>query len=285
MISMVYSFQDVRISLERINEIKQKKEENQGCVTIKTLQQQPMTIDVDNLTFHYEGTSVNVLKHINLVIEPKQTVAIVGSSGSGKTTLLKLLLQYYADYQGEIRVEDTDLNTVHRDDWRSVCSVVMQDSYIFSESIARNIATTDEEIDLQRMTRAAKLANIASFIENLPLKYDTRIGPEGRSLSQGQKQRILLARAIYKNGAYFFLDEATNSLDATNEKQILNNLESYLKEKTAIIVAHRLSTVRNADKIVVLEQGEIVECGTHVELVAQKGAYYHLIRNQLELGI
>ena len=285
MISMVYSLQDVRISMERIDEIKQKKEESEGCVSMQAARRRPEAIRVEDLTFHYEGTSADVLRHVSLSIEPGQIVAIVGSSGSGKTTLLKLLLQYYTGYQGKIRVGDADLDTLRRDDWRSACSVVMQDSYIFSESIARNIATTDEEIDIRRMTRAAELANIASFIDGLPLKYDTRIGPEGRSLSQGQKQRILLARAIYKDGAYFFLDEATNALDATNERLILGNLESHLKGKTAIIVAHRLSTVRNADRIVVLERGEIVEYGTHAALVARQGTYYHLIRNQLELGL
>ena len=196
-----------------------------------------------------------------------------------------LLLQYYTNYEGNILVENIDLRKIHRDDWRNACSVVMQDSYIFSESIARNIATTDENIDSARLAHAVDIANIRDFIESLPLKYDTRIGLEGRSLSQGQKQRILLARAIYKNGEYFFLDEATNSLDAINEKQILDKLEQHLKGKTTIIVAHRLSTVRNADNIIVLEHGEIVESGTHTELISRKGAYYQLIKNQLELGI
>lgn len=282
MIGLVYSLQDVRISLERIDEIKQKEEENVGCRMLPLQTQE--TLQLRRLTFRYEGSSTDVLKHIDLEIRPQTTVAIVGSSGSGKTTLLKLLLQYYANYEGEILLGDADLRTVNRDGWRSRCSVVMQDSYIFSESIARNIAVSDDHIDMERLAMAARMANVADFVESLPLKYDTRIGPEGRSLSQGQKQRILLARAVYKGGDYFFLDEATNSLDATNERLILDNLSRYLKGKTAVIVAHRLSTVRHADNIVVLEHGEIVESGTHEELVARRGAYYHLIKNQLELG-
>lgn len=283
-ISLVYSLQDVRISLERIDEIKQKEEENSGCRPMADVPAGNMPLQVRSLTFRYAGSNADVLKHIDLEIPPRQTVAIVGSSGSGKTTLLKLLLQYYDTYEGDINLGGTELRGVNRDDWRGRCSVVMQDSYIFSESIARNIAVGEEEIDSKRLALAARLANITDFVEGLPLRYDTRIGPEGRSLSQGQRQRILLARAIYKDGDYFFLDEATNSLDATNERLILDNLSHYLKGKTAVIVAHRLSTVHHADKIVVLEKGEIVERGTHEDLVARKGTYYHLIRNQLELG-
>lgn len=285
LISMIYSIQDVCISLERINEIKQKEDENKDCTIKVDFHKKQSPIYIKDLSFHYEGSYKDVLKHISLNIQPHTTLAIVGSSGSGKTTLLKLLLQYYTNYEGNILVENIDLRKIHRDDWRNACSVVMQDSYIFSESIARNIATTDENIDSARLAHAVDIANIRDFIESLPLKYDTRIGLEGRSLSQGQKQRILLARAIYKNGEYFFLDEATNSLDAINEKQILDKLEQHLKGKTTIIVAHRLSTVRNADNIIVLEHGEIVESGTHTELISRKGAYYQLIKNQLELGI
>lgn len=285
MVSLVYNIQDVRISLERINEIKSKQEENEKCKVLPETSLSNGTIHIRNLNFKYEGCYNNVLKNINLDIHRNKTLAIVGSSGSGKTTLLKLLLQYYSDYEGAISVNNVDLKNINRDLWRSQCSVVMQDSYIFSESIAKNIATADEDIDTKKLRYATDMANISEFIDNLPLKYNTQIGIDGRSISQGQKQRILIARAIYKNSNYFFLDEATNSLDATNEKIILNNLESYLANKTSIIVAHRLSTVKNADNIIVLDNGEIVESGTHETLIALKGHYYKLIKNQLELGM
>ncbi|MFR3329975.1 MAG: peptidase domain-containing ABC transporter [Odoribacter splanchnicus] len=281
-ISLVYNIQDVKISLERIDEIKNKEDENEGCTGHFLLRKGK--IEIRDLYFKYIGTSKEVLRNIHLTIENNKHIAIVGASGSGKTTLLKLLLQYYPVTCGEIRVEGKNLNSLNRDVWRAHCSVVMQDSYIFSDSIARNIAVADEDIDLKRLRYATDMANISDFIDRLPLRYDTRIGSDGRPLSQGQKQRILIARAIYKDADYFFLDEATNSLDATNEKTIWENLQDYLKNKTVIIVAHRLSTVKNADCIVVLDDGEIVEQGTHSQLVAKKGKYYRLISNQLELG-
>ena len=284
LIGLVYNIQDVRISLERINEIKDKEDENAQCRHIAAKESVQEDLRIEHLSFKYEGTYKEVLQDINLCIKRNATTAIVGSSGSGKTTLMKLILQYYPSYEGAITIGAHELRSLNRDDWRSLCSVVMQESFIFSESIARNIATSDEEIDKVRLRHATDLANISGFIDSLPLKYDTKIGVDGRSLSQGQKQRILIARAIYKDAPFFLLDEATNSLDATNEREILDNLKEFLKEKTSVIVAHRLSTVRDADCIVVLHEGRVVETGTHDELIRMKGYYYTLIKNQLELG-
>jgi len=284
LVGLVYTVQDVRISLERINEIKNKEDENARCLRVsdKTLAQED--IRIEHLHFKYEGAYKEVLHDVSLCVKRNTTTAIVGSSGSGKTTLLKLMLQYYPSYEGSIKIGEQELRSLNRDDWREQCSVVMQESFIFSESIARNIATSEEVIDKERLRRATDLANISAFVDSLPLKYDTKIGVDGRSLSQGQKQRILIARAIYKNAPFFLLDEATNSLDATNEKEILDNLKDFLKGKTAVIVAHRLSTVREANHIVVLHEGRVVETGTHEELIRMHGYYYTLIKNQLELG-
>lgn len=283
-INLIYTIQDVHISLERINEIKNKDNENAQCQHISMSEIAEDDINIEHLQYKYEGTSQNILHDINLCFKRNTTTAIVGCSGSGKTTLLKLILQYYSSYEGSIKLGKQELKSLNHDEWRNMCSVVMQESYIFSESIARNIVTSDEEINIERMRKATDIVNISDFIDSLPLKYDTKIGVDGRSLSQGQKQRILLARAIYKNAPFFFLDEATNSLDANNEREILNNLRDFLKEKTAIIVAHRLSTVKDANLIIVLDEGRIVETGTHEELIMRRGYYYKLIKNQLELG-
>lgn len=211
--------------------------------------------------------------------------AIVGTSGSGKTTLLKLLLGFYLPESGEIRIGGTNLNRFDIRWWRRQCGVVMQNGAIFSESIARNIAVGDGEIDVQNLRKAARMACIADFIESLPMKYDTVIGQDGTGLSQGQKQRILIARAIYKNPKYLIFDEATNSLDTDNEAAIVRNLEEFYKGRTVVIVAHRLSTVRNADQIIVLSRGRITEIGTSDELIVKKGDYYRLVKNQLEIGV
>ena len=210
--------------------------------------------------------------------------AIVGASGSGKTTLVKLLLGYYSPNEGQIAVGGEDMERFNLVWWRSVCGAVMQDGYVFSDSIARNIAVTDDEIDMERLRHAARIANIADYVESLPLGYNTMIGQDGQGLSQGQRQRILIARAVYKNPQFLFFDEATNALDANNERTIVENLNEFYKGKTVVIVAHRLSTVKNADNIVVIEHGKIVEQGTHAELTALKGRYFELVRNQLELG-
>lgn len=221
---------------------------------------------------------------VSLVIPQGKITAIVGTSGSGKTTLIKLLLGYYKPVEGVITIGGADLQRFSLRWWRNQCGAVMQDGYIFSESIARNIAVDDEEIDKARLLLAARIANAEEFIERLPLKYNTVIGQDGQGLSQGQRQRILIARAVYKNPDFLYFDEATNSLDANNERAIVENLTDFYRGRTVVIVAHRLSTVRNADQIVVLEKGHIVEIGNHEVLIAHRGAYFHLVKNQLELG-
>jgi len=225
-----------------------------------------------------------VLRNVSLRIPKGKTTAIVGTSGSGKTTILKLLLNFYRPSEGAIRLGDINLANVNSRLWRSKCGVVMQDGYLFFDSIARNIALGDEVIDKAKLLKAVKVANIQTFIETLPLGYNTKIGQEGLGLSQGQKQRMLIARAVYKNPDYIFFDEATSALDAYNEMLIMENLEEFFRRRTVVVVAHRLSTVMNADNIIVLEGGEVVEQGTHEELTYLGGAYYQLVRNQLELG-
>ena len=238
-----------------------------------------------DLSFQYEGPhSEMVLKDLCLHIPPNKTTAIVGMSGSGKTTLVKLLLGFYPPVKGEILVGDTPLNNLNKRLWRDACGAVMQEGFIFSDTIARNIAVSSEIIDTQQLLHALKVANLKDLIDSLPLGVNTKIGQEGHGLSQGQKQRILIARAVYKNPSFLFFDEATNALDANNEKVIMENLEEFFKGKTVIIVAHRLSTVKNADNIVVLNKGCITETGTHAELTALRGEYYELVKNQLELG-
>jgi ATP-binding cassette subfamily B protein len=283
-VKLIQDYQDTKISLDRINEIHNRNEENDDSRE-KIILPDSGKIKLSNLTFQYEGPhSPNVINNINLSIPEGKTTAIVGASGSGKTTLIKLLLQYYEPVEGEIQIGNTTLSEINTISWRNHCGVVMQDGYIFSDSIARNIAVTDEVIDKERLLYAVETANIKSFIESLPLRYDTIIGSEGQNLSQGQKQRILIARAVYKNPKFLFFDEATNALDANNEKVIIENLVPFYKHKTVVIVAHRLSTVKNADNIVVLENGKIAEQGNHETLILQKGSYYELVKNQLELG-
>lgn len=279
----IYDSQDASISLDRINEIRKKSDENSDRPIIAPVFTDK-TLKIKNLSFCYDGTSRNVLNNINLEIPHGKTTAIVGSSGSGKTTLIKLLLQYYKIQEGEICIGDYNLNDINTNIYRNQCGTVMQDGFIFSDSIARNIAIHDDIIDEKRIKYAAELACISDFIENLALGYNTIIGDEGRGLSQGQKQRILIARTIYKNPDFIFFDEATNSLDATNERRITENLADFFINKTVILVAHRLSTVKNADQIIVLDNGSIVERGTHEELIKLKKNYFNLIKNQLELG-
>jgi ATP-binding cassette subfamily B protein len=238
-----------------------------------------------NVSFTYPGAGNEpVLKGINLFIPAGKTTAIVGTSGSGKTTLLKLLLKIYEPQKGDIRLDNTSLSNISHKHWRSHCSVVMQESFIFSDTISRNIALGTERINMEQLYRAVEVANILEFIESLPLGFNTRIGAEGTGISMGQKQRILIARAVYRNPDFIFFDEATNSLDAHNESVIIKNLNHFFEGKTVVVVAHRLSTVKGADQIVVLNKGVISERGTHSELISLKGEYYHLIKNQLELG-
>ena len=285
MVNFIYQWQDVTISLERINEIHTKVNEetlNQGNYVDLSVGED---IVINNLSFQYEGPkSPYALNNISLVLPRSKVTAIVGASGSGKTTLIKLLLGYYFPSKGEIIVGEKKLTMLDIYWWRQQCGVVMQDGFIFSESIARNIAANNEEIDLDRLRDAVTIANIKDHIEKLPLGYNTIIGQEGQGLSQGQKQRILIARAVYRNPHFIFLDEATNALDANNERTIIENLNEFYNGRTVVVVAHRLSTVKNADQIVVLDKGEIVEIGTHEALTLKKGAYYQLVKNQLELG-
>lgn len=284
MIQFMHKAQDASISLERLSEIHESADEteNKGGMTILP---EGSSIDIRNLAFSYAGPhSKPVLEDINLTLKKDSVTAIVGRSGSGKSTLVKLLLGFYPPSEGEIRIGDQSIVHIPPDFWRQHCGVVLQDGYIFADTIAGNIALGQEEIDTGKLVRAAKLASIEELIGQLPLGYNTRIGAEGLSLSGGEKQRILIARALYSNPDYLFIDEGTSSLDATNERKIMNNLASVFKGKTVVIVAHRLSTVRNADQIVLLEKGRIMEQGTHDELTKKKGPYYELIRNQLEMG-
>lgn len=283
--NFIYSLQDVKISLERINEIHLKTEEDSNSEQIVDLVKDNGNIQLNNVSFRYDKNSLKkTINNISLNIEEGKVTAIVGASGSGKTTLLKLLLGYYPVENGDIMIGNNNLTDINKRWWRRQCGVVMQDGVIFSESIARNIAVGDDEIDEQRLKEAAETACIYDMVMALPLKFNTRIGHDGMGLSQGQKQRILIARAVYKNPRYILLDEATNSLDAQNERNIVDNLERFYRGRTVIIVAHRLSTVCNADKIVVIDAGKIVEVGSHKKLTALRGAYYKLVKNQLELG-
>lgn len=283
-ISFIYGLQDVCISLDRINEIRSGVDEDKSGGLTEIPPKSAITLR--RVNFKYDKYADNfTLKDINVEIPFGKTTAIVGASGSGKTTILKLLLNYYSPLEGNIYLGINDIGNYNSDYWRSKCGVVMQDGVIFSESIARNIAVGDENIDNERMIYASKIANIHDFIMELPLKFNTVIGNEGTGLSLGQKQRILIARAIYKNPDFIFLDEATNSLDADNEKVIVNNLKEFKKGRTMVVVAHRLSTVKDADTIIVLDQGQIAEQGRHADLIKKKGIYYNLVKNQLELGL
>lgn len=286
MMNFIYQWQDVGISLERMNEIHERKnEENENRSVVALPEQADRTISLRNVVFQYEGPySKKVLNNVTLDIPQGKITAIVGASGSGKTTLIKLLLGYYSPVEGEIVVGGEPMERFNLSWWRSQCGAVMQDGFIFSDSIARNIAVSDDEVDIERLQLAARIANIDDYITGLPLAYNTKVGQEGQGISQGQRQRLLIARAVYRNPQFIFLDEATNSLDANNEKAILENLSTFYEGKTVVVVAHRLSTVKNADQIVVLDNGEIVEQGDHATLTRKKGMYYQLVKNQLELG-
>lgn len=284
LISLLNLTQDAKISLDRLGEIHLRKDEEDPDSSKINEIPDNKNLELSNLSFQYEGPdSEMVLKNVNLLIPNGKQTAIVGTSGSGKTTLVKLLLGFYPPVKGDIRIGESNLTSFSIGRWREQCGVVMQDGFIFSDTIANNIAPGVEIIDKNKLLHAAKVANIDDFIDSLPLGYNTKIGGEGHGLSQGQKQRILIARAVYKNPKYIFFDEATNALDANNEKVILENLQEFFKGRTSIVVAHRLSTVKNADQIIVLEKGRVVEVGTHKELSELKGAYYILVKNQLEL--
>ena len=285
LMNFFYSLQDVKISLERINEIHRAEDENGKNGLRTSLTDNTKGIDIEHIMFKYDPHALReTLDDVTIHIPEGKVTAIVGASGSGKTTLIKLMLGYYPVLEGHINIGGTDINTLNRKWWRRQCGVVMQDGVIFSESIARNIAVGDGDIDKERLLKAARIACIHDYVMSLPLKYNTKIGRDGVGLSQGQRQRILIARAVYKNPDYIFLDEATNSLDANNERSIVENLDTFYRGKTVVIVAHRLSTVRNADQIVVIDHGKVVETGNHETLTAKRGAYYNLVKNQLELG-
>lgn len=285
LVEFTKTLQDARLSLERLAEIHNRTDEEPLHNDFVSSISPNSTIHVKNISFNYLGSHNDmVLNDVDFTIPANKVTAIVGSSGSGKTTLMKLLLKFYEPLSGDIKVDTQKLNTISPHKWRSVCGVVMQEGFIFSDTIANNIAVGAEDIDKNKLIHAVNVANIREFIDSLPLGYNTKIGMEGIGLSTGQKQRILIARAVYKNPDFLFFDEATSALDANNEKVIMNNLDEFFKGKTVVVIAHRLSTVKNADQIIVLDKGKIAERGTHTELTAKRGYYYELVKNQLELG-
>lgn len=284
-IGFLQAAQDAKISLERLNEIQNKEDEKQDVENKINELPENKYLSLDHVYFTYDGADRDyVLNDLSLTIPNNKVTAIVGASGSGKTTLVKLLLGFYPPNKGEVKVGNVPLDDINPYLWRVSTGAVMQDGFLFSDTIAANIAVGEDTIDKSRLARAAETANVKEFIESLPLKYNTKIGMEGNGMSQGQRQRVLIARAVYKDPDFLFFDEATNSLDAVNEREILDKLNAFYRGKTVVVVAHRLSTVQQADNIVVMDKGRIVEEGTHAELTARKGAYYILVKNQLELG-
>ncbi len=287
-VSIIKSWQDARLSLARLGEIHTKETERQEYSEEEDIHNRDSlitfnTISLQNVWFRYEELTPYALKDISFNIPTGKITAIVGSSGSGKSTLLKLLMRFYTPGKGTVKWNDKDLSHINLEFWRNKCGVVMQEGFLFSDTIARNIAIGEEHIDYTRLNYAVNVANIGSFIDSLPLALNTKIGQEGVGVSTGQKQRILIARAVYKNPEIVFLDEATSSLDAHNEQVIMSNIQEFYAGKTVVVVAHRLSTVKHADNIVVLDNGEIVEEGSHYSLIDRKGHYYNLVKNQLEL--
>lgn len=285
LLGFIQSYQDAKISMERLNEIYETEEEEDPNKEYLYKLPEDRTITIKDLTFRYYGAGNNpVFSQLNMSFPAGKTTAIVGSSGSGKTTILKLLLRYYEFEEGEILVGGKRLHQLDYGLWRDSCGSVIQDNYVYADTIEGNIAVKDELPDEKILQEAIEIANLEDFIAEQPFGFATKIGTAGRGISQGQRQRLMIARAVYKQPEYLFLDEATNSLDANNEKVITDNLSRFFQDRTVIIVAHRLSTVKNADNIIVLEKGKVVEQGNHVELTARKGKYYELVKNQLELG-
>ena len=285
MVNFVQHWQDAKLSLERLSEIHSKEDEEPLTSELTNEIESNVSFLFQDVFFKYEGVgSEYVLKDLSVQIPANKITAIVGSSGSGKTTLMKLLLKFYNPTEGAINIDTMNLVNISSKAWRDKCGVVMQEGYIFNDSIANNIAVGVDIIDKERLKHAVFVANIKEFIDNLPLGYNTKIGMEGIGISTGQKQRLLIARAVYKNPDYLFFDEATSALDANNEKVIMNNLNEFFKNKTVVVIAHRLSTVKNADQIIVLDKGKIIEKGNHIELTELRGAYFELVKNQLELG-
>lgn len=278
------SGQDAKLSMDRMDEIYKKQDEyNSDKVFPVYLIKEGIILN--NINFKYPGSySSNVLENISFKIPAGKITAIVGASGSGKSTLLKLLLSFYSPLSGNIFIDNQNLKTLDSDEWRKKCGVVMQDGYIFSASVAENISLGSDEINEERLKYSCQIACIENFIHSLPKGYKTKIGESGIGLSGGQRQRLLIARAIYKDPSLLFLDEATSSLDSNNEKDIMNNLSKFFIDKTVVVIAHRLSTVKNADQIVVLEKGKVVEIGTHEQLSKNQRYYFNLVKNQLEFG-
>lgn len=284
LIGFVRELQDAKISLARLSEIHEKEDEIQQETTQIHEVPKDKDIVIKDLSYRYLGSDIPVLDSLNLTIPAKKVTAIVGVSGSGKTTLMKLLLKFYEPEKGEVFVGNALLKNISQKAWRYSVGAVMQEGFIFNDTIANNIAIGVDNIDKQRLQYAADVANIQEYISGLPLGYNTKIGQEGVGMSTGQKQRLLIARAVYKNPEMLFFDEATSALDANNEKEIMQKLDTFFKDKTVVVIAHRLSTVMNADQIVVLDKGKIIEIGSHTALVEQKGNYFELVRNQLQLG-
>ena len=284
LISFVREVQDAKISLARLSEIHDKEDEAQQELNQSHDVPIDCDIEISNLSYRYLGSDIPVLEGLDLVIPAKKITAIVGVSGSGKTTLMKLLLKFYEPNEGQINVGKANLSNISQKAWRSSIGAVMQEGFIFNDTIANNIAVGVDKVDKKRLLYAADVANIEEYISGLPLGFNTKIGSEGVGMSTGQKQRLLIARAVYKNPEMLFFDEATSALDANNEKEIMGKLDIFFKNKTVVVIAHRLSTVMNADQIVVLDKGQIIEIGTHDYLVSLKGNYYELVRNQLHLG-
>jgi len=284
LIAFIRELQDAKISLARLCEIHEKEDESQQNESQAHEIHVDGDIVIQDLSYRYIGSDMNVLENLNLIIPANKITAIVGASGSGKTTLMKLLLKFYKPNGGTILVGKTDLGSINQKSWRNHLGAVMQEGFIFNDTIANNIAIGVDKIDKNRLAYAADVANIIDYISGLPLGYNTKIGMEGIGMSTGQKQRLLIARAVYKNPEMLFFDEATSALDANNEKEIMRKLDIFFKNKTVLVIAHRLSTVINADQIVVLEKGKIIEVGNHEQLVKLKGNYYELVKNQLQLG-
>ncbi|WP_264535921.1 peptidase domain-containing ABC transporter [Flavobacterium sp. N1736] len=284
LIEFVRELQDAKISLARLSEIHEKEDETQQ--EAHQTNEVPFNgdIDIKSISYRYLGSDIPVLENLSLIIPANKVTAIVGVSGSGKTTLMKLLLKFYEPNTGEINIGNTQLKNISQKAWRSYIGAVMQEGFIFSDTIANNIAIGVDKVDKDRLVYAADVANIKEYVSSLPLGYNTKIGSEGLGMSTGQKQRLLIARAVYKNPEILFFDEATSALDANNEREIMRKLDIFFKEKTVVVIAHRLSTVMNADQIVVLDKGKIIEIGSHSALVEQKGNYFELVRNQLQLG-
>lgn len=283
LVAFIRSAQDTKISLERLNEIHSKVDED-DLLNKESINLENKNIIIENVTYNYLGNPNYVLQNLNLMIPKNKITAIVGTSGSGKTTLLKMIMKFYTPNSGTIFLDNINIENITSYNWRENCGVVMQDGFIFNDTIANNITVGFENIDTEKLDYAITVANIKEFVESLPLRLNTQIGTDGTGISGGQKQRILIARAVYKNPHYIFFDEATSALDAENEKIIHDNLQQFFIEKTVIIIAHRLSTVKNADQIIVLKNGEIAETGNHQQLVQNKGDYFNLVKNQLELG-